>query len=309
MVLALTADAPSARAFRIYFIGDELEPTKKSYHTLLRSIAKYQPHLTQKIQFTYATPGQEKGNTATRFKDIGRQRPDLVVALNGLHAAAVRRHLPDVQLVFSSFDDPIQYGIVTDLHSRPEPVCGISLTDKLEAKRFEILRQSFPDAVNIAVLADSVWSEELGGRIRAQTEAERQGLKTSFFIAESPGEVQELFAKLSPSQHDAWYIPATFVTDHSTKTIIDSLTAWRKPNLWTATSEVEQGALMAYSQEHDFVWPSLAELITRIYSGERPEKIPILRPRTFKLTVRAKPLSGLPLPHLNIMRRANYIIR
>lgn len=309
LAATLTADTRPEKRFNIYFVGDSVDATKKSHAALIRSIDKYQPSLTAKTRITYVQPHLFSDDIDTGLRQIAQQQPDLVIGLNGKFAAAARRVFNKTPLIFSTFDDPIDYGIVTHLHTRVEPVCGISLTDTLDAKRLEILKQAFPRIQTVAVMADDQWATVMGGRQRIERDAAQQGLRITVLQAEDPHQIQMTLARLHANSFEAWYVPATTVVEHSTGTLINQFHTWKAPNIWTEPAEVEQGALMAYSQDTRFVWESLVELISRVLSGEYPGNIPILHPTNFALTVRVAPNMAYPTPHISIVRRAARVIR
>lgn len=309
-MLLLAADAPPPEnPYRIYFLGDSGIPAQRAFSMLEAAVRKFQPALFAKVKFIYIDLGPVNSGIDAPLQRLARQKPDMVVALSGRYAAAATHSFAHTPIIFSSFEDPVQHGIVSSMRSRREPVCGISLVDSLEGKRLEILKQAFPAIRNIAVLADWDWAETMGGRARLEQEAARQGLHVSLLLAKDLAQAKALFLDGSTARHDAWYIPATPLADDATPFIIEQMRTWKKPNMWTSKEEVQQGAQMAYSQETSFVWRSFAELIFRVHSGEPPGTIPILRPTHFTLTVRMAPEGGMPAPDISIVRRADHVIR
>lgn len=309
ITLALTADAPPTRPYRIFFIGDPDAPAKRAYSKLLDAIRDFQPELPKKTALRYIEISGGQDSIASSLLSLAAEKPDMVVAVSGFEALAAKRAFAHTPIIFASFDEPLEYGIVSSLHSRAEPICGVSLADMLEGKRLEILKQAFPGIRHVGVLADRQWAETMGGRARTEQEAARQGLSVTVLLAEDSAQTQAALTQAMPVPPDAWYIPATPVTDHSAEFIIKQLQTWKKPSIWTSQLETRQGAPMAYSQETDFVWRSLADLIARVHGGEYPGIIPILRPTHFTLTVRMEPASPIPLPDSSIVRRADHIIR
>lgn len=309
LISTLAADAPPDRFYRIYFLGDSDPPAQRAFAMLTAAVKGSQPELLEQAKFIYIDLDARGPDINLSLKQLTREKPSMVVALNGVYAMAASRVFASTPIVFSSFEDPVGYGIVSDMKSRREPICGISLADSLEGKRFEILKQAFPDIRSIAVLADEAWAENMGGRARVTQEAARQGLHLSLLIARDRAQAKALFLDPGLARHDAWYIPATPLADDAAPSIIEQLRAWRKPSIWTAKEDVQQGAPMAYSQETSFVWKSVAELISRVHSGERPGAIPILRPTNFTLTLRMTPDADMPKPDISIVRRADQVIR
>lgn len=305
----LTADTLSTKAFKVYFLGSNRPTSLRAHLKYIESIGEFQPLLLQKINIKYIELPSFDADIATPLRRIANENPDLVIAVNGGYAFAAKQAFKDTPILFASFDDPIEYGIVASMHARSAPIGGISLADTLEGKRFEILQQAYPKIRRLSIVADRQWADVMGGRRRAEEEARRFGLEVTVALAENRAQVQELLETSAAAQYDAWYIPATPVTDHSADLLIKKLQTWKVPSIWTSRTEVLQGAPMAYFQETDFVWRSLAELTSRIYAGEYAGAIPILRPTRFTLIVRVERESPVPPPDINIVRRADYVIR
>lgn len=306
-------DAP--RPLRVLYLGASARATDPTFRSLVESLRRNQPDTLARIAWRYAAiPDAESAiepAVAAALADPvdGASGVDLIVALNGLFAASARRHAGRTPIVFSSYEDPVAFGFVSTLRSRSEPICGVSLADELEGKRFEILRQAWPGTRELAVLADHAWADQTGVRRRVEEEATRQGLHATLLIAEDVDQVRALFADPDSRRFDAWYVPTTFLALSARPLIRQNLRAWRKPSIWSSTEEVRDGAQMAYSQETQFTWQALAELIARVLGGEPAGAIPIMRPDHFTLAVRVTPDVGAPPPDISIIRRADRVVR
>lgn len=309
LLLTLAADSLPSPRYLIYFLGDREAPSKNAYVTLQKVLRQTQAELAEKLWIEYLeipAPGPALNAFLQR---AAVRRPQMVVALSGPEAIAARDAFVGVPIVFTSFEEPLEQGVVSNAQARPEPVCGISLADTLEGKRFEILRLAFPGVRRVGVLADRQWADVMGGRPRTEREAARQGLRATVYLAEDQAQVQAVLQAPESAGLDAWYVPATPISDHSGPVIIERLRAWKKPSIWTSPEEVGQGAPLAYAQETGFVWRSLVDLIARVHGGERPGDIPILRPTRFTLSVRVEAASPVPAPQASIVRQADQVIR
>lgn len=309
LTLLKSAGVHRERLFRLCFLGAGERSTDVTFKTLVDSIREFQPEIMSRLQFEYVFVPVAAGAIDDAVQRAMADKPDLLVAMNGMHAAAARRHSGTTPVVFSSYEDPIQYGFASDMRARREPICGVSLADALEGKRFEILRQAYPGTHNVAVLADRSWADLMGGRARVEQEAARQDLHAEILLAEDVSQVRILFADPQAERFDAWYIPATHLTETADPLIFEQMRHWKKPSIWASTEEVMSGAQMAYSQETQFTWQSIAELIARVLAGEPAGSIPIIRPEHFTLAIRVSPEFGVPLPDISVIRRADIVLR
>ena len=307
---AVVADAvPAGPPYRVFFLGGESPEARRAFEMFIAAVTRSQPALARTVAFTVWDMDTHGPDPDAAIKSAMAKHPDMLVALNGFYAAASARNAGKTPVVFSSYEDPIRYGIVSDMKSRPEPICGISLADTLEGKRFEILRQAFPRTRDVAVLADRSWADDLGGRARVDEEGRRLGLHVSVLLAEDRPQVAAVLSAPEATAFDAWYIPATHLADDADALVLERLHAWRKPGIWASTVEVDHGAQMAYAQDTGFVWASVAELVSRVRMGERAGSIPILRPTRFTLAVRMVPGDDMPAPDIGVLRRADVVRR
>lgn len=307
VALCLAGDALPRMPYRITFLAEDDAPSRNAYSQFTAAVARTLPGLASEARIGYFTVGGS--STRARVRAAIDEHPDLVVVLSGYYAAAVAKQPVAVPTVFSSFEDPLRYGIVTSFGPRPEPRCGVSLADTLEGKRLEILHSAYPHVREVAVLATPSWADELGGRARLQAEADRLGLHATLLLTDDPDEVRTLMSDDRSPRFDAWYVPATHLADDAWRDVLDRLHAWHKPNIWASKVDVDHGAQMAYVQDTQFVWDEVAGLVARVRAGEAPGSIPILRPTHFTLVVRMTPGDGMPAPDISVVRRADLVVR
>jgi ABC-type uncharacterized transport system substrate-binding protein len=131
----------------------------------------------------------------------------------------------------------------------------------------------------------------------------------SVLHADSLEEAQALLATPQARAFDAWCIPRSYLALLAGKQLIDTFRDWRKPVIFGGTDSVMAGAPLAYAPETSQAWPIVASLIRRIRQGESPGSIPIEQPQRFVLAVRAKADINLPLASINVVRRADIVVR
>ena len=88
-------------------------------------------------------------------RDLARTDPDVVVAVSNSVVRAVAGAAPAMPIVASFFgSDPVAEGIVESLARPGGRITGIAmLSERLDAKRLDILVESVPAARRVAVLA------------------------------------------------------------------------------------------------------------------------------------------------------------
>ncbi|NDY93010.1 ABC transporter substrate binding protein [Ideonella livida] len=216
--------------------------------------------------------------------------PDLVVAVTADSAAAVRRHGPQVPLVFASFLEPRRLGLLGDPGQRA-PATGVDLHDTADAVRLGLLHRAFPELSRVAVLADEAWLTETRGAQDLRLQAHRLGLALQVHAVESAPALRQLFSQLdalpASRRPQAWYLPATYVAYLAQADLLAALRSRHLPHLSASADDVRAGGLMAYEAETQFSYDAVADLAARACNGEDLRQIPLERPRRHRLTLRA----------------------
>lgn len=308
--IGLRADAaPDARPLVVY-IGHWSAQHDASWRNFMAALRRTHPELLSEARFEFVgAPDNDDEERRVLLTELAARAPALTIAPNGSSALAMRSVAPGLPVVFSSYDDPVRTGIVSTLRPRVEPITGISLVDALDGKRLEILHEAYPAVRTVAVLADAAWAADGEALARVRGAAGRTGLQVSMLLADSPAQVRALFARPEARRFDAWYVPPSYIEYLAYDLVIERMRAWRRPCIFGTVEEVRDGGLMAYAQDTSFVWPALADLVARVLAGEQPGAIPVMRPQRFVLALRTSPDTGIPLPDIAVVRRADEVLR
>lgn len=233
-------------------------------------------------------------------------RPLLLIAPTGASAMAVLRTDTSVPMVFASFSELARMGL-QEGPIRDRAVTGVSLFDRLHAKRLELLGDAFPQIRHLGVLADRDWASYPSYTAQIEAQARRQGWRLDLHAANDAAGLERLLRVASLQRSQAWYVPPTFLSYRFEAKIIEALALSKRPAMHSSVEEVRKGALIAYAQDHGFVHIALADLAARILQGEDAGRIPIERPRRFTLALRPRdqPLA-LRLPAA-LVRRADVL--
>lgn len=235
-------------------------------------------------------------------------RPQGVIAPTGAAATALMRADKHMPLVFASFSDPARMGLFATGSRRNRAATGISLFDNLHAKRLELLHDAFPGVARLGVLADRGWADYPAYRTQIDTQSGAFGWSVTLHVADEASTLARLLDSHEFRRMDAWYVPATYLSYRFEQPIIQALARWRRPAVHCTVAEVQQGALLAYAQDHGFVYEAMAELVARLCQGEDPALIPIERPRRFILALRPRTEPAeLRLPPA-LVRRADLVL-
>ncbi len=236
------------------------------------------------------------------------RQPMLFVAQNGTLARQVRQAAPHARLVFSSRADPVELGLITHPVTRSEPATGLSIQDRLNAKRLEMLLDAYPTLRSVAALGDAEWLASLAEE-RADMERVAAGRGVTLQVL-SATSVEAALALVDVPAHasiQAWCLPRTTLTLDAR--LGQHITALGKPVMAAYTPDVYTFAHLSYAYDSDFVAPALAELVARVAGGEAPQDIPIQTPQRFQLAVRIPTDPRFPPLNADVVRRADLVLR
>lgn len=240
-----------------------------------------------RVQYVRAPTSDAQGRSSA-VQNAMALRPTMLVAPTAGLALAAKAQAGRVPLIFASYLDPVRMGIVSREQARPENIAGVALDDRLLEKRLEILQEAFPSVSRVGVLVDRAWADGSGFEATLARYRERSGLQFFVVSEESASRVVAAMSKAKGSGVQAWVLPATQVSYQAEAAIIEYLRSERVPAIHATTQEVKAGALMAYAQEHSFVFDALAGLANRVCNGELAGTIPVERPRRFVLSIRSR---------------------
>jgi putative ABC transport system substrate-binding protein len=280
------------------------------FDSLQRAIARRHPEVAARIRFERIDADDRSTASLQRATiEALARHPDVLVAPNATTAVAAVHAAPRQRVIFSTYLDPIALGIVSSLGTRAEPVTGISLADRLHAKRMEILHDAYPSVRSVAVLADHEWDAAVDGE-RAMREATAgRSLAFHVFLADTRQEVSQVLESSEARRYDAWYIPRALPGLLAGDDITRRMRAWHTPCIYGSTEEVLEGGQIAYSQDTAFAWSTLSDLLARVVAGEPPGRIPVMHPYHFVLAIRTGEETGVPLPDYSVLRRADIVLR
>lgn len=310
VVLALGGDSSPPQWPRVVFLGRGTAQTDDAFKSYVRTLQRTHPALTGKVRVEFAdVSDQPDAQQPGLLAAIAATGPAVLLAPNGNMAALAARHAPGTPLVFSSYIDPVEAGIVSAMERRAEPVTGIWVTEQLDGKRLEVLRDAYPGLRRIAVLTDRSWNQSVNTVAPVERAAVALGLQVDVLLADDVDQTRALLDSPAARGFDAWIVPRSYVAVLALPLILERLRAWHKPLIVSSVGEVRSGAPMSYGVDTAFIWPGLTDLTARVLAGEPAGAIPVQRPQRFVLAVRTDAATGLPPPGIAVMRRADVVIR
>ncbi len=305
---------------RVVYVGSGLEGADAPFQGFVKALDALAPERRQRLSLRYVQALETDDATLTQgLATALALHPDVLVAPTGNTARIAARlaapsplataapKLAAMAVVFASYPDPLQLGLVQSLHRPGGRFTGVSLVDDLDVKRLELLRDAFPATRQVAVLADRDWAEARQAERDLPAAAAALGLSLRFMYADTLPELDRLMRGAEAVGVQAWYIPPSYIAYVAEAQIIAHLARLQRPAIHATQGEVQQGALMAYSQDTTFAFGAMAELTARVAAGEDPAAIPVERPRRFVLSVRPRSAPEALRMDAAVVRRADRV--
>lgn len=310
-VLCLRSDQSLAEPrWRGLFLGRVSAAVDSSFGRLTSAMKRLELPAGSRIDIDFVSVGGADGLIDDQLvRRAIATKPDLLIAPNGSAAVAARRLGGAVPLVFASYLDPVRGGIVSSLLPRPEAATGVWVVDELDPKRIEILSDAYPGMRSIAVMGDRSWSKNVDAPRTLATGRFIAGLQVTVLLADTLEEARAILSRPQSRNFDAWCIPRSYTALLAGQEIIDTLRNWGKPVIFGSHDLVLAGGPVAYAPDTSQVWAAMASLVWRVRQGEFAGSLPVERPQRFVLSVRATQDTGLPPPHISVVRKADIVIR
>ena len=223
-----------------------------------------------------------------------------------LVAFAATRTIPIV--MGATGGDPVALGLAKSLSRPGFNVTGTIFLAGLSDKRLQLLKQAFPAAQRIAVLANPTSAISVSELAKAEMAASRMDLRLVSLAASTPAELRAL-APAALSGSDGLLVMADAMFWNNRATIIDLASKARVPAIYPEREYADDGGLIAYGANVPAHFRLAAGYVDRILRGANPGDLPINATSQFDFIVnlRAAHALGLALPP-DFVSAANEVI-
>ena len=253
--------------------------------------------------------------TVEMARDVLRSKPDVIFSIG--QWVRIFKPLTTIPIV-ATLGDPVGLGLVASLAHPGGNITGVSVDagPEVEIKRLELLKDAFPQASRVGVLAAGFYLSELvrGGLSREQFQEAAQRLGLLLLAPRLEGTLQEteyrrMFEVLAQEHADALFVGGEPESWGHRRLIVELAEKYRLPTIYPYREYVEAGGLMAYSVNLVELWTRAAECIAQILNGASPGDIPIYQAAKFELVLNLKAARalGLTIPP-TLLARADEVI-
>jgi putative ABC transport system substrate-binding protein len=212
--------------------------------------------------------------------------------------------------IVATTPDLLESGFVASLARPGGNVTGMSLTagSTLSEKWVELLKETFPNVVNVAVLA-STTSASIAYLDRIRKAAASLGVRVQYFTAGAPEGIDRALQAIAAQNADGLIVESDALLVSNRSNIIAFAVEHRLPVVYGNLDYMADGGLMAYYTSIVETWRRLATYVDRILKGAKPGGLPVEQATKFELIVNLKTAKalGFTIPYA-ILLRADKVI-
>lgn len=242
--------------------------------------------------------------------DLVRAQVSLIVVGSNPGALAAKRATDRIPVVFVTQGDPVSAGIVSSLARPGGNLTGITvLGSELNAKRVQLLSESFGRLKRIAVLANPESPDTLELRAQRARISGVLGIELPLMEVRDADQLPAAFAGLSRLGAQGILVVADIMFLSHRQRIVELVAASRLPATYPDRGFVDSGGLMFYGAALPDMYRHAASLVDRILRGARPADLPVQQPTQFRLVINNRAARALNLALPTALRaRADEVI-
>jgi putative ABC transport system substrate-binding protein len=221
----------------------------------------------------------------------------LLVSTGGEAAAlAAKRKTSTIPIAFIIGGDPVKLGLVATYQRPGANATGITiLTDTLEPKRLELLRELLPSVSTVGALLDPNYPP-YEAQLRDLREAARAlGLQVQDFRVSDDAAIDKAFEKIASEKIGAVIIVAGPFFDTRRDRIVALAARHAVPTMYHFREFADAGGLISYGIDSRVMYRQIGVYAGGILKGEKPADLPVRQPTKFELVINLKTAKALGL--------------
>jgi len=229
--------------------------------------------------------------------DLVRRPVTVLVSTGGESAAlAAKAATSTIPIAFIIGGDPVRLGLAASYNRPGGNATGINiLTNSLEPKRLELLRELVPQASTIGALLDPSFPA-YEGQLRDMRQAARAlDLQVQELRASTDAEIDLAFETVARQRIAAVTVAAGPFFDTRRDKLVALAARHAVPTMYHFREFPAAGGLMSYGIDSRVTYRQIGVYAGGILKGEKPAELPILQPTKFELVINLKTAKTLGL--------------
>jgi putative ABC transport system substrate-binding protein len=311
LAAALAAEAQPAAVPRIGWLvygGPFTEASRGLEAAVLRELKErgYEDGRNLKIEYRHAEGRSER--LPELAAELVRSKVNLLLALGGDVALALRRATTSIPIVVATSTDPVRSQLISSLAHPGGNLTGVTFVfDELAAKRVELLKEVMPRLSRLAVLWDPTHVDNDFPQV--EIAARRLGLQLQSLEIRGPNELESALRAAINGRAEALLVVPGRLTGFLSRRIIEGAAQSKIPVISGWREFAESGAVLTYGPDRVESAKRTVIYVDRILKGARPGDLPVEQPTKFELVVNLKAAKalGLSVPR-SVLQRADQVI-
>jgi putative tryptophan/tyrosine transport system substrate-binding protein len=242
--------------------------------------------------------------------DLVHKRVAVIVAAP-ISAALVAKGVTEaIPIVFEFGADPVRFGLVASLNRPAGNISGVvNLSNALDTKRIELMRQVVPSAKSIALLVDPgvATSEAVVGDAK-KAEAVL-AVRIEVLQASTLSEIDAAFSRVAELQAGALIVGVGPVFNSYVQQIAELASRHAIPASHEAREFARAGGLFSYGADLPDAYRLTGDYAARVLNGAKPANLPVQQAAKIDMAINLKTAKALgitfPLP---LLGRADEVI-
>jgi putative ABC transport system substrate-binding protein len=242
--------------------------------------------------------------------EIVGSKVDVIFAINTSAALAAKRATSTIPIVVTRVSDPIRTGLVASLSHPGGNVTGLTtISEELEGKRLQLLREVLPRLDRVAVLWNAANPGHAMNVEEMEAAAPQLGLQVLAIGVKRADELPTAIESAVNAQAGALFVIDDLVISSYQGQILELTRNAKLPVISQFRDFTVAGGLMAYGPNNDEMFRRAAVFVDKIFKGTKPADLPVQAPIKFELVINLKTAKalGLEIPP-TVLARADEVI-
>jgi putative ABC transport system substrate-binding protein len=242
--------------------------------------------------------------------EIVGSRVDVIFAVNTSAALAAKNATSTIPIVVTRVSNPIQTGLVASLSHPGGNVTGLTtISEELEGKRLELLREALPRLFRVAVIWNAANPGHAMNVREMEAAAPQFGLQVITIGVKRAEELTTAIGSAINGQAGALFVIDDLVISSYQAQILELTRKAKLPVISQFRDFTVAGGLMAYGPNNDEMFRRAALFVDKIFKGAKPADLPVQAPMKFELVINLKTARalGLDIPPM-MLARADEVI-
>jgi putative ABC transport system substrate-binding protein len=262
------------------------------------------------IQVDLVWGGGDINHIRAAAAEMVKSKPDVILVYSVRVLNLIRQATNEVPVVFIATNDPVGLGIVESLSRPGGNLTGFMLYEvSVAGKLVELLKEMMPTLSRVGMLYNPSNSSAMPYWRLIQSISKANGITPFSFPVSDRATVEQALLSFSQEPDGGVILPADATTTVYLKQIAEIAERVRLPVVYSFSSVVADGGLIAYGPDTAHLFQRAASYVDRVLRGEKPSELPVQAPTKFILAVNLKTAKalGINMP-TSILLRADQVI-